>query len=37
MNEARSDTVRLQHLSWSFGVSAALFARRDIVSTHDRL
>lgn len=30
MSEARSDTVRLQHLSWSFGASAALFAAIDL-------
>jgi hypothetical protein len=30
MNEARSDTVRLQRLSWSFGASAALFAAIDL-------
>jgi len=30
MKEARSDTVRLQHLSWSFGASAALFAALDL-------
>jgi SAM-dependent methyltransferase len=30
MNESRPDTVRLQHLSWSFGASAALFAALDL-------
>ncbi|HSD10445.1 MAG TPA: methyltransferase [Candidatus Binatia bacterium] len=30
MNDTRPDTVRLQHLSWSFGASAALFAALDL-------
>jgi SAM-dependent methyltransferase len=30
MSEVRPDTVRLQHLSWSFGASAALFAALDL-------
>jgi O-methyltransferase/methyltransferase family protein len=30
MANGRADTVRLQHLSWSFGASAALFAAIDL-------
>ena len=30
MSEVRPDTVRLQHMSWSFGASAALFAALDL-------